>query len=628
MKHFFDNKSKFAILALALVSASYIVIGCKGGLIPNSSRAAPALPERNDQGDYDPYYSTGEMNQPRYLHQVVRLNNGLVLVSGGTDERGFSSLDSGEIFDEANIAKDALIPESEAGVWLDTDFEGEPILLEFRRLWHTMSILPDSRVIVVGGAPNFLTAAPIGKVEIFDPDTRQFETMEDVEMVEPRVRHTATYTQNGNLLIAGGQIQDVYVDIATATQQGGGGGFGTGTVTIQTQTIIFPSIDEVEIFNFREQEFSTLTIPDSTRASTLSSSRGRAGHATARFAGPDFRLNTGDDLFILVGGIQTSSAPQLIPVLLAPRRGETLNMKNIEVYDPTLRIFSQVGTVLLNYDRVNDPQATNLGVFNDRTPDGVLGMGNMVLVTDGDNDTGCLDTADVDELYSAIFTGFGPAQGLIFYEISGENVDGEDGHIQNQEFDTNAGMAGAEIWGRSMTNIVVLPRTLDSETRPGQKESGTWIFNGAGVGYLCAPPICPPCVNFEGTIASGALFDPMYRLIDAAAYTQDPVPDARDLKPTRNELTNPTGVVGCWLALDGKLPSHNRIGFGDVDPIIWAHNNADRTYVALVAIAGEDGIVNTTDDRVLFTGGGQNGLDFGGEASVPSSELVIIPQSP
>ena len=52
-----------------------------------------------------------------------------------------------------------------------------------------------------------------------------------------------------------------------------------------------------------------------------------------------------------------------------------------------------------------------------------------------------------------------------------------------------------------------------------------------------------------------------------------------------------------------------------------------RIYPKLVAIAGEDGIIGTPDDRVLIAGGGLDPID-GGEPSIPSSEIVVIPGSP
>ena len=60
-----------------------------------------------------------------------------------------------------------------------------------------------------------------------------------------------------------------------------------------------------------------------------------------------------------------------------------------------------------------DLEATvNLGQFNDFTPDGVLGMGNAVLVTHGNVGGGCPVTPLIDQVFMASFTpGAGPALG-------------------------------------------------------------------------------------------------------------------------------------------------------------------------------------------------------------------------
>jgi hypothetical protein len=309
-----------------------------------------------------------------------------------------------------------------------------------------------------------------------------------------------------------------------------------------------------------------------------------------------------------------------------------LAMRNIEVYDPTLHLFSQVGTVALQATRVNNPAASNLGVINETTPDGVLGLGNVVLVSLGDdNGNGCWDTnaASRDELFTATYTGFGPGHGLVFHRISALNSAGEDGHLQNQEWEFSQGLiepspVGPE--GRSLADMVPLARLIES--RPGVQVTGTWFYVGGGEAFLCAPPPCSPCGYFEGTVAAGVMFDPFYRLIPETDYSLDPRPDARDLKDARNSNDNRTGVVGTWLALDGKLPGHDRVGFGDTEVQRWGHIKTNRVYAALIGAAGEDGIINTPDDRVLMTGGGQDGIDYGGEPSEPSSELVLIPKPP
>ena len=597
--------------------AVMLLAGCKGGKVPGATSSAPHLEDRDAAGNYTPYYQTGEMHQPRYLHEVVRLKNGQILATGGSDERGFSALDTAEIFDETQITKGELKPPTGTGVWFDTDFEGNPMTMGFQRFWHTMTILPDNSVLVVGGGPNWLKSRPVEKVEIFDPDTRLFTTLKDAKLLVPRVRHTTSSLPDGTLVVSGGQFHDLLLDIQQA-----GSNLG-GTVQFTTQTDIYPSTPRVEVFNFRDLTFTELKLPDSPRTSGLSSSRGRAGHVSVQFAGPDNLLNSGDDLLLLIGGFQTPAAPQLVPQNLLPRQVAALSLRNLEVYDPTIHVFSQIGTVLLEGPRVNDPQGVNLGIFNERTPDDVLGLGNVVLICNGDdNDQNCPTTTDVDELLTATFTGFGPAQGLTFHKISGINGANEDSHRQAIEWEVFAKKQQAAT-GRAYTNIVAVPRSI--ETRPGQLGMGTWVFNGVGQASVPTPAGC--FVRMDLQLASGTIFDPEYPLIPDADFSLVPKPSARDLKTTRDANLNPTGVVGTWLTLDGKLPTTDRIGFADIDPGIWPSSKAHRIYPRLITVAGEDGIINTPDDRVLFTGGGQSALDFGGEVTAPSAEVLLLPKS-
>ena len=63
------------------------------------------------------------------------------------------------------------------------------------RMDHTMTVLRDGRVLVVGGA---LTR----KTEIYDPSTGTWS--EAADLLEPRVGQTATLLDDGRVLVAGG----------------------------------------------------------------------------------------------------------------------------------------------------------------------------------------------------------------------------------------------------------------------------------------------------------------------------------------------------------------------------------------------------------------------------------------
>jgi hypothetical protein len=257
----------------------------------------------------------------------------------------------------------------------------------------------------------------------------------------------------------------------------------------------------------------------------------------------------------------------------------------------------------------------------------------VLLVAGGDNDFPCFTTGPEDELFAASFTGQGPAQGLTLTRIAYLDTTIL-GHHQGFEAATNIGLqnggppvpeiGGVLYPGRMGTNLVPLPRNVESSR--GEVTLGTWVFMGAGVSTYCTP--AGTQLYWDGTIASGAIFDPFYRLLPATAFNAQPRPNARDLEVTQQDL-NPTGVVGTWLALDGRYPATDRINFGDTTfPGNWPRIGAHRAYSRSLSVAGEDGIYDTTDDRVLISGGGQDPRDQGGEASEPAAEILIAPQSP
>ena len=71
--------------------------GCDTGTpktqIPGVLQSAPPLAEFDANNNYVPYYRTGEMNTPRYMHRAIAHSSGLIWALGGSDERGLSSLE-------------------------------------------------------------------------------------------------------------------------------------------------------------------------------------------------------------------------------------------------------------------------------------------------------------------------------------------------------------------------------------------------------------------------------------------------------------------------------------------------------------------------------------------------------
>ena len=440
---------------------------------PCPARVEP-LPEFDD-GLYSPYFATGELSRPRYLHEAFVTPTGLTIVLGGSDERGFSSIDSAEIFDQSAADPAGTRPESGTGLWIDTDFEGNPMLLRGGpRLYFTVDALPDGRLLIAGGTQDLAGSSVHESVEFFDPETRTFEALES-RLLEPRFRHSSMVLPDGSIVFTGGQTEDFVTIIPDPPPIGGG---RLDVITVFETTV------NSEVYSPADGRFSDLTLFDRITLSRLASPRGRAGHAVSRIAGPDLRLGTPDDLMILAGGMQTLSgalAPQdKFPGAVSRRQADGL--LTIECFDPATRAYLALSGIALRTARVHEPHLSNLGEFNDVAPDGTLGMGNLVLLSHGNTDAFCPQTMPGGLLLAATFTGFGPSQGLQLFAITEEVFSS---HSQGAEY---TGDPPGSVIGRSATNPVSLPRAL--RTAGESTHVGTWVVAVAGVHVEAAGEDC------------------------------------------------------------------------------------------------------------------------------------------
>jgi hypothetical protein len=125
------------------------------------------------------------MNTPRTLHTATVLEDGTLLIVGGSTQSEGAGLATAEIYDPV------------AGLSNPTGAMNTP------RLNHTATLLPDGKVLITGGR----TAAgepALATAEIYDPVNESFQPTGT--MNSPRFLHTATLLQNGDVLIAGGLI--------------------------------------------------------------------------------------------------------------------------------------------------------------------------------------------------------------------------------------------------------------------------------------------------------------------------------------------------------------------------------------------------------------------------------------
>lgn len=118
----------------------------------------------------------------RFHHTASRLADGRVLILGGVDENARTLADAA-YFDPATGSFSA------AG------------MMRVARVGHTASVLRDGRVLIVGG--NGADRWALASIEIHDPSSGEFSIV--FLLSKPRVSHTATTIDTGRrVLIAGG----------------------------------------------------------------------------------------------------------------------------------------------------------------------------------------------------------------------------------------------------------------------------------------------------------------------------------------------------------------------------------------------------------------------------------------
>ncbi len=150
---------------------------------------------------YDPgtavWSETGPLTMQRSRHTATLLPDGTVLVAGGApDAFSNTTYTDTEIFNPGSR------------MWT----AGPPMAVS--RKSHTATLLPNGKVIVVGGEGASFTS--ISSVEVYDPVTRIWTTGRPLAFA--RSRHTATLLPNGKLLVAGGTADIYYGGIPSSTE--------------------------------------------------------------------------------------------------------------------------------------------------------------------------------------------------------------------------------------------------------------------------------------------------------------------------------------------------------------------------------------------------------------------------
>jgi len=214
---------------------------------------------------YDPttgkFAATGSMIDARWGHSATLLRDGRVLVTGGADmSDGYDNLKSAELYDPATgrftptgsmsvgraehtatLLEDGrvLIAGGTNSIGLDSAEVYDPATGKFSptgsmttaRQNHAATLLGDGRVLIVGGTANGVTGpfGTLASAEIYDPASGKFTATGS--MTTARSGPTATLTLDGRVMVIGGVDEsskalnsaEIY-DPASATFGGAGAG--------------------------------------------------------------------------------------------------------------------------------------------------------------------------------------------------------------------------------------------------------------------------------------------------------------------------------------------------------------------------------------------------------------------
>jgi N-acetylneuraminic acid mutarotase len=155
-------------------------------------------PNENNGSLIGRWKSTGKLNFPRSSHTATMLSNstqplyGKVLVTGGFFTSPSDPAHLGMTYSSCELY------DPSTGLW---EMTGS---LNVGRFLHTATLLPDGKILVVGGYTRInLADELVSTAELFDPVTAAWSPAGTLST--PRASHTATLLPDGRVLVMGGE---------------------------------------------------------------------------------------------------------------------------------------------------------------------------------------------------------------------------------------------------------------------------------------------------------------------------------------------------------------------------------------------------------------------------------------
>jgi Kelch motif/Galactose oxidase, central domain len=145
---------------------------------------------------YDPaigkFSMTGSMHAPRGYFSAVSLSDGRVLVTGGISggELPNATVEaSAEVYD---LATERFIPTSP---------------MSTPRYKHGIALLPDGRVMIIGGQSGGAFGPRLSSTEIYDPATARFSRGPEMKFPRFKLLQGVAAIKDGRILVGGGADQ-------------------------------------------------------------------------------------------------------------------------------------------------------------------------------------------------------------------------------------------------------------------------------------------------------------------------------------------------------------------------------------------------------------------------------------
>ena len=309
----------------------------------------------NAQTNSGTWVTTGSLNTGRGGHTATLLNDGLVLVVGGSDSGG-NDLASAELYNPAT------------GMFAATGN------LNALRLWHSATALPNGMVLVVGGYHvDGGNAAPVNTAELYDPVAGTFTNTGSL-VAPARFLSTATLLASGKVLIAGGSDRDGNSLSSAELYDPASGTFtSTGSMNSQRQfhaaTLLNNSkvlvtggfdssgnvLSSAELYDSTAGTFTTISAMNVTRFTHTSTLLNSGQVLIAGGYDLSFATLTSAELYDPVAGTFTLtgslSAGRSSPTVTLLNNGQVLfvggidlgvNVADAELYDPTAGTFAAI----------------------------------------------------------------------------------------------------------------------------------------------------------------------------------------------------------------------------------------------------------------------------------------------